>query len=93
MRILASEQVQGWLVSLPPDRKKRIRAGLKLLAAGKAGDVKALRGELESYLRLRSGDYRIIYHVESAQAIKLDYADIRETVYETFLQIRTLNKL
>ena len=93
MRILASEQVQHWLISLPPDRKKRIRAELKLLAAGKAEEVKALRGELDGYLRLRSGDYRIIYHVESGQTIKLDYADIRETVYGTFLQILTLSKL
>jgi mRNA-degrading endonuclease RelE of RelBE toxin-antitoxin system len=92
MKILASEQVRRWLVSLPPDRKKRVRAGLKLLAAGQAEEVMALRGELDGFLRLRSGDYRIIYHVESAQAIKLDYADIRETVYETFLQILTLNK-
>jgi mRNA-degrading endonuclease RelE of RelBE toxin-antitoxin system len=93
MRILASEQVRHWLISLPPDRKKRIRAELKLLAAGKAEEVKALRGELDGYLRLRSGDYRIIYHVETGQTIKLDYADIRETAYETFLQILTLSKL
>jgi len=93
MRILAFEQVQRWLVSLPPERKKRVRAELKLLAAGKAGEIKALRGELDGYLRLRSGDYRIIYHFETGQMIKLDYGDIRETVYETFLQILTLNKL
>jgi mRNA-degrading endonuclease RelE of RelBE toxin-antitoxin system len=93
MRILASEQVQHWLISLPPERKKRIRAELKLLTAGKAKEVKALRGELDGYLRLRNGDYRVIYHVETGQTIKLDYADIQETVYETFLQILMLNKL
>ena len=93
MRILASEQVQRWLTSLPPETKKRIRAELKLLAAGKAEEVKALRGELDGYLRLRMGDYRIIHHVETGPTIKLDYADIRETIYGTFLQILTLNKL
>jgi mRNA-degrading endonuclease RelE of RelBE toxin-antitoxin system len=93
MRILASEQVQRWLVSLPPERKKRVRAQLKLLAEGKAEGVKALRGELDGYLRLRIGDYRIIWHVAAGQTIKLDYADIRETAYETFLQILLLNKL
>jgi mRNA-degrading endonuclease RelE of RelBE toxin-antitoxin system len=93
MKILASEQVQRWLVSLPPETKKRIRAELKLLAAGRAEEVKALRGELDGYLRLRIGDYRIIYHVETGQMIKLDFADIRETIYGTFLQILTLNKL
>ena len=93
MRILASEQVRRRLISLPPETKKRIRAELKLLAAGKAEEVKALRGELDGYLRLRVGDYRIIYHVETGSTIKLDYADIRETVYGTFLQILTLTKL
>ena len=93
MKILASEQVRLWLISLPPDRKKRIRAELKRLAAGKAEEVKALRSELDGYLRLRVGDHRIIYHVETGQTIRLDFADIRETVYETFLQILTLNKL
>ena len=93
MRILASEQVQRWLIALPPDRKKRIRAELRRLAAGTADEVIALRGKLDGYLRLRIGDYRIIYHVETGPTIKLDYADIRETVYETFLQLRTLNKL
>jgi mRNA-degrading endonuclease RelE of RelBE toxin-antitoxin system len=77
----------------PPERKRRIRAELKLLAAGKAEEVKALRGELDGFLRQRSGGCRIIYHIETGQMIKLDYADIRETVYETFLQILTLNKL
>jgi mRNA-degrading endonuclease RelE of RelBE toxin-antitoxin system len=93
MRILASEQVQGWLVSLPPDAKKRVRAALRLLAAGRAGEVAALRGELDGYRRLRIGDYRVIYHVEDGPVIKLDYADIRETVYGAFLQIRALTRL
>ncbi|MGP8198478.1 MAG: hypothetical protein ACLQU4_03125 [Limisphaerales bacterium] len=39
-----------WLLELP------ILASLKLLAAGKAGEVKALRGELDGCLRLRIGD-------------------------------------
>ena len=93
MRILASEQVQRWLISLPPETKKRVRAELKLLAAGKAREVAAFRGELDSFLRLRIGDYRIIYHIETGRTIKLDYADLRETVYGTFLQILMLGNL
>lgn len=93
MRILASEQVRRWLIPLPPETKKRIRAELKLLAAGKAEEVKALRGELDGYLRLRIGDYRILHHVEAGPTVKLDFADIRETIYQTFLQILILNKL
>ena len=50
-----------------------------------------MRGELDGFLRLRSGDYRIIDHFEPGHSIKID-DDIRETVYETFLQILVLNK-
>jgi hypothetical protein len=42
---------------------------------------------------LRGVAYRIIYHVETGQTVKLDYADIRETIYGTFLEIRMLKKL
>ena len=93
MRILASEQVQRWLAALPPERKRRVRTELKSLAGGKAEDIKALRGELDGFLRLRSGGYRIIYHLEDGQTVKLDYAGFRETVYETFLQILAMRHL
>ena len=66
MRISASEPVQLWLGGLPPDTKRRVRRALKALAAGRARslDIKPLRRELEGFLRLRVGDYRIVYHLD-----------------------------
>jgi mRNA-degrading endonuclease RelE of RelBE toxin-antitoxin system len=86
MTILASEPVRRWLLSLPPDTKKRVRAGLRLLANGR-GDIKALRGELEGFCRLRIGGLRIIYSQPSGSVLRLEYADSRDVVYETFLKI------
>ena len=93
MKISASEQVQLWLRGLPPETKRRVRAELKRLASERTSalDVKALRRELEGFLRLRVGDYRIIYHLEPGRKIKLDYADIRETVYDAFRRMRALS--
>jgi len=62
MRVSGSEQVQKWLMGLPPETKRRVRAALKTLeASGRNLDIKALRRELEGFYRLRIGDYRIVY--------------------------------
>lgn len=78
MRILASEGVQLWLRGLPPQTRRL--------------DLKPLRRELEGFYRLRVGDYRIVYHFELRQIIRLDYADIREVVYDVFRQLRALRE-
>ena len=94
MRISASEQVQLWLQGLPPETKRRVRQDLKALGTGRGNrvDLKSLRGELEGFCRLRVGDYRIIYHLERGQVIRLDYADIRDVVYDLFRQLRALQE-
>jgi mRNA interferase RelE/StbE len=93
MRISASEQVQVFLAGLPRDTKRRVRAALKGLAASdRTLDVKALRRELEGFYRLRVGDHRIVYHLETSQTICLDYADLREEVYEAFKRLRALRE-
>jgi len=86
MKILASEQVQRWLIALPPDTKKRVRAALHRLQNGR-GDIKALRGELEGFCRLRIEGLRIVYSQHRGQIIRLEYADSRDVVYETFLKV------
>jgi mRNA-degrading endonuclease RelE of RelBE toxin-antitoxin system len=86
MKILASEQVRQWLLALPPDTKKRVRTALRSLAKGH-GDIKALRGELEGFCRLRIGGLRIVYSQPSGKTLRLEYADSRDIVYETFLKI------
>jgi mRNA-degrading endonuclease RelE of RelBE toxin-antitoxin system len=84
MRILASEQVQAWLASLPPETKRRVRAALRDLAKGK-GDIRALHGELAGWCRLRVGGLRIVHRHLPGKIIQLDYADTRDAVYENFL--------
>ena len=86
MRILASDQVQHWLLSLPPDTKKRVRAALRGLQHGR-GDLKALRGELEGFCRLRIDGLRVVYSQHRGRLIRLEYADSRDVVYETFLKV------
>jgi mRNA-degrading endonuclease RelE of RelBE toxin-antitoxin system len=62
------------LQGLPPDAKRRVRADLNALASGanEGLDLKALPRELEGFFRLRVGDYRIVYHLEPRQIIRLD---------------------
>jgi mRNA-degrading endonuclease RelE of RelBE toxin-antitoxin system len=94
MTISASEQVQNWLRGLPPQTKGRVRAALRGLGAGgRHLDIKALRAELEGFYRLRVGDYRIVYHSKPGPVLYLDYADIRDEVYETFKRLRALREL
>lgn len=86
MKISASEQVQRWLVALPPDPKKRVRRGLRGLQNGHE-DIKALRGELEGFCRLRIEGLRIVYSQHPGNVIRLEYADNRDVIYETFLKV------
>jgi hypothetical protein len=81
MKISASDQVQRWLIALPPETKKRVRAAVRGLEKGR-GDIKALRGELEGFCRLR-----IVYSQHRGQIIRLEYAGSRDVVYETFLKV------
>ena len=93
MRISASEQVQLWLAGLPPQTKRRVRAALKGLGASARDlDLKALRRELEGFYRLRVGEHRIVYHLETKETIRLDYVDLREEVYEAFRRLRALRE-
>jgi len=94
MRISASEPVQLWLRGWPPATQQRVRRELKALAAGRVRglDLKPLRRQLEGFHRLRVGDYRIVYHLEPGPLVRLDYADIRDFVYDTFRQLRALRE-
>ena len=85
MKISASDQVAAWLTALPPQTKKRVRAAMRSLAAGK-GDIKGLQGDLEGFSRLRIGGIRILHRQVSAREIRLEYANTRDVVYEMFRQ-------
>lgn len=83
MKISASEQVQAWLVALPPQRKHRVRLALRGLGKGQ-GDIRPLSGKLEGYNRLRVGGMRVLYRQISSKEIRLVYANTRDVVYELF---------
>lgn len=95
MKISASEPVRLWLLGLPPETRRRVRRSLKALISGQTRglDVKPLRGELEDFYRLGVGDYRIVYHLEPGPHIRLDYADVREVVYDVFRHLRVLREM
>jgi mRNA-degrading endonuclease RelE of RelBE toxin-antitoxin system len=92
MRILASDQVTGWLRNLPPEPKRRVRVALKGLERWQ-GDIKPLRSELEGFYRLRIGGYRIVCRMISKSVIQLEYTDTRDVVYEAFRQLRLLMEM
>ena len=94
MRISASKQVQVWLRGLTPDTERRVRTALRdLEGSGRSLDIKALRSDLEGFCRLRVGDYRIVYHHGAGATLYLDYADLRDEVYEAFKRLRALREL
>jgi mRNA-degrading endonuclease RelE of RelBE toxin-antitoxin system len=92
MKISASEQVADWLRYLAPEPKRRVCAALRSLEHWR-GDIGPLHGELEGFYRLRIGGYRIVFRVTSRQAIRLEYADTRDVVYEVFRQLRMLSEM
>ena len=82
MRISASDQVQLWLCGLAPRTKRRVRAALKALGVGDPNlDLKALRGELEGFYRLRVGDYRVRFRVKG-DILTVDKIGHRKDIYE-----------
>ena len=86
MRILASEQVQDWLVALPPETKRRVRKALRQLQSSR-GDIRGLRGSLQGFNRVRIGGMRIVDSQKSGNVIQLEYAESRDVVYENFLRV------
>lgn len=92
MKISASEQVADWLSRFAPEPKRRVRTALKKLENW-SGDIGLLHGELEGFYRLRIGGYRIVFRVTSRKAIRLEYADTRDVVYEVFRQLRMLSEM
>lgn len=85
MRIKLSEQVAGFVRSLAPEPRRKVRLALKGLAKGN-GDIKGLEGALASYSRLRVSSYRIILYYRSQDQIECVFAERRSIVYEVFAQ-------
>ena len=85
MKIRLSEQVVGFLRSLAPEPRRKMRLALKALETGK-GDIEALEGPLASYSRLRVSSYRVILFFRSSLQIECIFAERRSIVYEVFAE-------
>jgi len=65
---------------LPNDVRRRIELAIdELLDDVRAGDK--LHGEWEGYWKLRAGDYRIVYKINSETLIEIQYVRHRRMAY------------
>ena len=74
-QILASRTFQKQFGDLPNDTQKRIRNGLKELErdpfnSRSGADIRSLKDTDPPKHRMRTGDYRLIYHVDG-KSVKL----------------------
>lgn len=65
-RIVIKKKAKKFIDKLPMPEKKRVVAAIEQLPNGE--DIKQLKGH-EGILRLRVGDYRIIYTVDHGELI------------------------
>lgn len=88
-RIRVEEQVGGFVKSLAPEPRRRVRLAIKGLAKGE-GDIKQLEGKLADYSRLAVAGCRVIFRERSepgARIIDCIFAERRAVVYELFIQL------
>ncbi len=81
-----SDQVSRFVSALAPDQKKKLRAGIRGLAADQ-GDIRVLVDELTGYQRLRVGDFRVVYREDFQEGTRIRnclFAERRDVVYELF---------
>jgi len=70
MRVVLTREAQKQIDDLPRVIQARIYAVLvRLRGWPNVSGAKALKGALAGYYRIRTGDYRIQFHVEEAQIL------------------------
>ena len=81
-KIVIERPAEKFIVKLPrPEKERVLRAIAKL---PNAGDIKKLKGHAD-LLRLRVGDYRIIYTVDHGELIVMVIdADNRGQIYNRY---------
>ena len=65
-QIIIKKKAKKFIDMLPANEKRRIVSAIELLPNGE--DIKKLKG-YSDLLRLRVGDYRIIYSIDNGQLI------------------------
>ena len=88
-RVELDTQVAGFVRSLAPEPRRRLRGALRGPEEEK-GDLKQLEGDLAGYVRPRVGSYRVLvrfYAEEGKRVARCVYAERRAVVYELFSEI------
>ena len=65
-QIIIKKKAKKFIDSLPMNERRRVVAAIERLPDGE--DIKRLKGH-DNFLRLRVGDYRIIYTVDNGELI------------------------
>jgi len=85
MKVRISQQVLGFIRSLPPDARHKLRLALKGLSKGQE-NILHLEGTLAVYSRLRIAGYRVIIFYRDANQIECVFAEHRSIIYEIFAE-------
>lgn len=82
-RVLVREQVKGFIETLGPESRKKIRLALRGLESER-GDRLPLKERLSGYHRLRVGGYRVVYRYLPGKVIECVFAEERGLIYSLF---------
>jgi mRNA interferase RelE/StbE len=82
-RVVVREQVKGFIETLGPESRKKIRLALRGLESER-GDRLPLKEKLSGYHRLRVGGYRVVYRYLPGKVIECVFMEERGLIYDLF---------
>jgi mRNA-degrading endonuclease RelE of RelBE toxin-antitoxin system len=82
-RVVVREQVKGFIETLGPESRKKVRLALRGLESER-GDRLPLKEKLSGYHRLRVGGYRVVYRYLPGKVIECVFAEERGLIYNLF---------
>lgn len=82
-RVLIRGQVKGFIETLGPESRRRIRLALRGLES-EQGDCLPLKEKLSGYHRLRVGGYRVVFRYLPGKVIECVFAEERSFIYALF---------
>ena len=82
-RVQEREQVKGFIDTLAPESRRKIRLALRGLETER-GDCLSLREKLAGYHRLRVGGYRVVHRYLPGKLIECVFAEERSLIYHLF---------
>ncbi len=82
-RVQVREQVKGFIETLGPESRRKLRLALRGLESER-GDCLPLKEKLSGYHRLRIGGYRAVYRYLPGKVIECVFAEERSLIYHIF---------